>query len=574
MTVFEQEHYTENFVQCILNAIPGGAKGATLVVGGDGRYYSQPAVQKIIRLAAGNSVAKLIIGQNGLLSTPAASHIIRQRKATGGILLTASHNPGGPQADFGIKYNVENGGPAPEAVTNRIYEYTGKIDHYVVQQGSDVDLSRQGTVHFGVLEVEVIDSVRDYVAFLGEIFDFGAIRGLLTSGKFPVRFDALHGVTGPYARALFVDHFGLSDAAVQNATPLPDFGGGHPDPNLTYAASLVDAVEREGLAFGAASDGDGDRNMILGKGAFVNPSDSVAIIADYAERAIPYFRGGVRGVARSMPTSGAVDRVAQEHKYECFEVPTGWKFFGNLMDAGRLSICGEESFGTGSDHVREKDGLWAVVAWLSILAYANREKPGTSVGDVLQAHYNKYGRNFFSRYDYEEVSSDGAKQMIEALRAKFTAPDFPGTQLGQFQVAHAGDFSYSDPIDGSVSRNQGLFVRFQDGSRIIFRLSGTGSAGATIRLYVEKYSNDAKEYAADVQAALKPLIQLALDISELQKHTGRSQPSVITVCQTLFRACTDRFLVILRMHRLPRSLRAQTRSTQCTCCVQQSDVRR
>ena len=528
VNVFQQEHYTENFVQCILSAIPSGAKGATLVVGGDGRFFSQPAVQKIVRLAAGNGVAKLIIGQNGILSTPAASHVIRLRMATGGILLTASHNPGGPEADFGIKYNMENGGPAPEAVTNRIYDLSTKIDHYVVEAGHDVDLSQIGTTSFGSLEIEIIDSVKDYVEYLGQIFDFGLIKSFLSTGSFKVRFDALHGVTGPYAHALFIDAFGLPESSVQNCVPLPDFGGGHPDPNLTYAKSLVQAVETEGLDFGAASDGDGDRNMILGKGAFVNPSDSVAIISDWAERAIPYFQSGVRGLARSMPTSGAVDRVAKAHGYEFFEVPTGWKFFGNLMDAGRLSICGEESFGTGSDHIREKDGLWAVVAWLSILAYANKERPGTSVSDVLQAHYHKYGRNFFSRYDYEEVDSAGANAMMNDLRSKFTDPNFIGTSLGAFKAAQAGDFSYTDPIDHSVSKNQGLYVRMEDGSRIVFRLSGTGSAGATIRLYVEKYTSVEREYATDVQQALKPIIQVALDLSALQRHTGREQPTVIT----------------------------------------------
>lgn len=349
-------------MQCILDAIPGGAKGATLVVGGDGRYFSKPAVQKIIRISAANGVKKLIIGQNGILSTPAASHIIRLNKATGGILLTASHNPGGPDADFGIKYNMSNGGPAPEAVTNEIYKLTTQIKEYKVVEGSDVDLSKIGTSTFGSMEVEVIDSVKDYVEYLAKIFDFNMIRDFLSSGSFTVRFDGLNGVTGPYAKALFVERFGLDESAVQNCVPLPDFGGAHPDPNLTYAKTLVDAVEKEGLSFGAASDGDGDRNMILGKNAFVNPSDSVAIIADWAQKAIPYFaQGGIHGLARSMPTSGAIDRVAKARNYEVFEVPTGWKFFGNLMDAGRLSICGEESFGTGSDHIREKDGLWAVV---------------------------------------------------------------------------------------------------------------------------------------------------------------------------------------------------------------------
>ncbi|WFD42173.1 phosphoglucomutase (alpha-D-glucose-1,6-bisphosphate-dependent) [Malassezia psittaci] len=520
--VFEQPHYTNNFVQCILQAIPGGPKGSTLVVGGDGRYFCKPAVQKIIRIAAGNGVKKLIVGQEGILSTPAASHMIRLRKATGGILLTASHNPGGPDADFGIKYNISNGGPAPESITNEIYKLTTTIKEYKVVQGDDVDLSKIGASTFGSMEVEIIDSVKDYVEYMSQIFDFKMIREFLNQGDFPIRFDGLNGVTGPYARALFVGCFGLSDEALQNCVPKPDFGGAHPDPNLTYAKSLVDAVEREGLAFGAASDGDGDRNMILGKNAFVNPSDSVAIIADWAQKAIPYFtKGGIHGLARSMPTSGAIDRVAKARNYEVFEVPTGWKFFGNLMDAGRLSICGEESFGTGSDHIREKDGLWAVIA-------ANKEKPGTSVSDILQAHYAKYGRNFFSRYDYEEVDSEGAAKVMDQLRNRFADPGFVGTKLGEFTVAEAGDFSYADPIDKSVSKNQGLYVLFDDGSRFIFRLSGTGSSGATIRLYTEKYTQNTSEYTEDVQKALKPLIKVALELSDLSKFTGRSEPTVIT----------------------------------------------
>lgn len=474
-------------------------------------------------------MSKLIIGQNGILSTPAASHVIRSYKATGGILLTASHNPGGPDNDFGIKYNMGNGGPAPEGVTNKIFEVTKTISEYYIVEGDDIDISKVGDYSFGPLQISVIDPVKDYVSYLSTIFDFPLIKSFLQGGNFSVRFDAMSGVTGPYGRALFVEEFGLSESAIQNCEPSPDFNGGHPDPNLTYAKALVDAVEKEGIDFGAASDGDGDRNMIIGKGAFVNPSDSVAIIADWAKKAIPYFtKGGVKGVARSMPTSGAIDRVAKKQGYECFEVPTGWKFFGNLMDAGRLSICGEESFGTGSDHIREKDGLWAVVAWLSILAAANKEKPGTSVNDVLQAHYATYGRNFFSRYDYEEVDSKGANDLMSALASKFSSSGFVGSKLGQFEVAEADDFSYTDPIDGSVSKNQGLYILFKDGSRIIFRLSGTGSAGATIRLYVEKYSDDKSEFDADAQVGLKPLIDQALEISQLKKYTGRDKPTVIT----------------------------------------------
>ncbi|KAK0550806.1 Phosphoglucomutase-2 [Tilletia horrida] len=535
--VFQQEHYTENFVQAMLDALPGGAKGATIVLGGDGRYFSVPAVQAIVRLAAGNGVSKLIIGQNGILSTPAASHVIRKFKANGGILLTASHNPGGPDNDFGIKLNLSNGGPAPESVTNDIYQRTTSISQYHVVEGDDVDLTKIGSSTFaGALAIEVIDSVKDYLEYLATIFDFDLIKAFLNDKDHPftVRFDALHGVTGPYGRAIFVETFGLPESSIQNCVPSEDFGAGHPDPNLTYAHSLVEAVERDSVDFGAASDGDGDRNMIIGaKGTFVNPSDSVAIIAEWAQKVIPYFKqGGVKGLARSMPTSGAIDLVAKKHGYEFFEVPTGWKFFGNLMDAGRLSICGEESFGTGSDHIREKDGLWAVIAWLSILAGANKEKPGTSVADVLNAHYKVYGRNFFSRYDYEEVDSDGAKAMMSSLSSRFTSQELVGQKLSseglEFEVAESGDFAYTDPIDGSVSKGQGLYLKFTDGSRIVFRLSGTGSAGATIRLYLEQYSDKPADFDKDAQEGLRPLIQLALKLSELQKHTGRDKPTVIT----------------------------------------------
>lgn len=532
VTIFSQPHYTENFVQAVLEAIPGGAAGSTLVVGGDGRYFLADALHKIIALAAGNGVKKLIVGQSGILSTPAASHVIRKYKATGGILLTASHNPGGPNADFGIKYNTENGGPAPESVTDKIFEATKTISSYKLVSSDKVDIATIGTQKYaGVLDVEIIDPVKDYVEFLSEIFDFKMIKNFLQSNPdFKVRFDALHGVTGPYGKALLVEQFGLPATSVQNVVPLPDFGGGHPDPNLTYAKSLVDAVAAEGLSFGAASDGDGDRNMVLGAaGTFVNPSDSVAIIADWATKAIPYFsQSGVKGLARSMPTSGAVDRVAKKLNVPFYEVPTGWKFFGNLMDANQLSICGEESFGTGSDHVREKDGLWAIVAWLSIVAKANELKPGTSVADILLDHYTTYGRNFFSRYDYEEVESEGAGKLMSTLEAKFGEPTFVGSTFGGFTVKEAANFSYTDPIDGSVSKKQGLYIKFEDGSRIIFRLSGTGSQGATIRLYVEKYSSNPSEYGADAQQGLKPLIDVALELSQLKAFTGREKPTVIT----------------------------------------------
>ncbi|BGP50156.1 Phosphoglucomutase-2 [Rhodotorula kratochvilovae] len=531
--VFQQEHYTENFIQSILSSIPGGPEGTTLVVGGDGRYYSEEVTQKVIKLAAGNGVKKLVIARDTIFSTPAISHEIRARKATGGILLTASHNPGGPKADFGIKYNMDNGGPAPESVTDAIFESSKTITEYKLVDLPQVDLSKLGEQKIGPLEVEVIDAVKPYVAFLKTIFDFDAIKAYVHSPEVSVLFDGLSGVTGPYARSIFVEELGLPETSVQNCEPSPDFNGGHPDPNLTYAHSLVEVVEKNQITFGAASDGDGDRNMIYGAGAFVTPSDSVAIIADWAE-CIPYFKGGVKGLARSMPTSTALDRVAKAKGIEHFEVPTGWKFFGNLMDAGRLSICGEESFGTGSDHIREKDGLWAVVAWLNILAAA-RDKKINGIKGVLQDHYSKYGRTFFSRYDYEEVDSDAAAKVIKELEDAFKSDSFVGSSLSatssstSFKVAEVGNFAYTDPIDHSVSKNQGLYVTFEDGSRFVIRLSGTGSQGATIRLYVEKYSNDAKEYDADTQEGLKPLIEVALKTSKLVEHTGRKEPTVITL---------------------------------------------
>ncbi|KAI9027353.1 hypothetical protein CLU79DRAFT_741501 [Phycomyces nitens] len=532
--IFEQKNYTENFIQAILEAIPqseGGAKGATLVVGGDGRYYIDQVLQIIVRLSIGAGVAKLIVGQNGILSTPAASHLIRKNKATGGILLTASHNPGGPENDFGIKYNMSNGGPAPESVTDRIYEITKTIKQLTWADVPAVDFSKIASHTIQGMEVEVIDGVDDYVDYMKTIFDFDAIRAFLTkdNNSFRVLFDGMNGVTGPYGQRLFVGELGLPQSSVMRCQPLPDFGGAHPDPNLTYAHDLVERVDKEKYDFGAASDGDGDRNMIIGYKAFVTPSDSVAIIAHYAKEAIPYFKKhGVNGLARSMPTSQALDLVAKKQNLEFFEVPTGWKFFGNLMDAGRCSICGEESFGTGSDHVREKDGLWAVLSWLSILAHVNSTKPNTSVQDVLQAHYQIYGRNFFSRYDYEEVDGQRADEMVARLREAIETKSLINQTFGGFTVAKTDDFSYLDPIDKSVSKKQGVRIIFEDGSRIVIRLSGTGSQGATVRLYVEKYSSNPEEYPLETQKALQPLIDVALEISQLVKYTGRNEPTVIT----------------------------------------------
>jgi len=532
--IFQQEHYTENFVQAIFDSV--NPKGQTLVLGGDGRYFSKETVHTILKIGAANGVAKFIVGKDGIFSTPAASNIIRKYKAYGGILLTASHNPGGPDKDFGIKYNMSNGGPAPESVTEKIFARTKEISSYKVVDLPPVDLSKTGTSKFGSTEVEVIDSVKDYVLLLEEIFDFPLMKSFLqTTPDFRVLFDGMHGVTGPYARAILVETLGLPEAALQNCVPLPDFGGGHPDPNLTYAHDLVEAVEAKNIPFGAASDGDGDRNMIYGKNAFVTPSDSVAVIADWAVDAIPYFKGGLKGLARSMPTSAAIDYVAKAKKVEYYEVPTGWKFFGNLMDAGKLSICGEESFGTGSDHIREKDGVWAVVAWLNILAYANKKSPNKLVGvkDILLDHYEKYGRSFFSRYDYEEVPSEGANKLVAALgkhieEASLVNKKFEASTGESFTISKTFNFNYTDPVDKSVSKNQGQIVQFSDGSRVVFRLSGTGSQGATVRMYVEKYTNDKKQYGMDTAEGLKGIIEVALKITSLTTFLDREKPTVIT----------------------------------------------
>ncbi|KAJ3822966.1 phosphoglucomutase [Lentinula raphanica] len=540
--VFQQQNYTENFIQSILDSIE--PKGVTLVIGGDGRYFSPETVQTILKIGSANGVAKFIIGKDSILSTPAASNVIRKYKAYGGILLTASHNPGGPDNDFGIKYNVSNGGPAPENVTNKIYEKTKTIASYKVIDASPVDLSKIGETSYGPAKVSIIDSVADYLTLLEEIFDFPLIKNFLSShaDEYKVLFDGLHGVTGPYASKILVDTLGLPPSSVQNCVPLPDFGGGHPDPNLTYAHTLVEAVEKNNIAFGAASDGDGDRNMIYGKGAFVTPSDSVAIIAHWAD-VIPYFKkGGVKGLARSMPTSKAIDLVAQKKGLEYFEVPTGWKFFGNLMDAGRLSICGEESFGTGSDHIREKDGLWAIMAWLNIIAAANAKSPNKLVGinDLLTAHYEIYGRSYFSRYDYEEVPSEGANAMVAAINDALKNNSLTNTTHtsastgGKFTISGIYNFEYKDPIDHSVSSNQGQVITFSDGSRVVFRLSGTGSQGATVRMYVERYVAPEAGAAAlngDTAEGLKGLIEVALEISKLKKFLGRDKPTVITVCR-------------------------------------------
>lgn len=531
--VFMQENYLANWIQALFNSLPPeDYKNGMLVLGGDGRYFNKEAAQIIIKIAAGNGVGKVLVGQDGILSTPAVSAVIRKRKANGGFIMSASHNPGGPEYDWGIKFNYSSGQPAPETITDKIFGNTLSISEVMVAEIPDIDLSQVGVTKYGNFTVDVIDPISDYLELMENVFDFDLIRGLLSRPDFGFMFDAMHAVTGAYAKPIFVDKLGAKADSISNGVPLEDFGHGHPDPNLTYAKDLVGIMYRDdGPDFGAASDGDGDRNMILGKKFFVTPSDSVAIIAANAEEAIPYFRAGPKGLARSMPTSGALDRVADKLKLPFFEVPTGWKFFGNLMDAGKLSICGEESFGTGSDHIREKDGIWAVLAWLSIIAHQNKDKkPGeklVSVSDVVKAHWATYGRNFFSRYDYEECESEGATKMIEYLR-DLVSKSKPGEKYGNYVLQFADDFSYTDPVDGSVASKQGVRFVFSDGSRIIFRLSGTGSAGATVRVYIEQFEPDVSKHDIDAQTALKPLIGLALSVSKLKDFTGREKPTVIT----------------------------------------------
>lgn len=520
VAVFQQPHYLENFVQSTFDAAELPA-GATLVVGGDGRYFNREAIGTVIRMAAANGIGRIIVGRDGILSTPAASHLIRLRKADGGIILSASHNPGGPDGDFGIKFNIANGGPAPEKVTGAIAQRTREITEYRIDASIDVALDALGETTHGGMVVEVVDPVADYAALMERLFDFAAIRALIADGGFRLRFDAMHAVTGPYATEILERRLGAPAGTVINGTPLPDFGGGHPDPNLTYAHDLVEELFGENAPdFGAASDGDGDRNMILGRRFFVTPSDSLAVLAANATLA-PGYASGISGVARSMPTSAAADRVAAALGVECFETPTGWKFFGNLLDAGRVTLCGEESFGTGSNHVREKDGVWAILFWLNILA-ARRE----SVEEIVRAHWRRFGRNYYTRHDYEEVDAAAAKAAVEAARASGKAA--VGTAVAGDTIANVDDFAYHDPIDGSTSTNQGLRLQFASGARIVFRLSGTGTSGATLRLYVERYEGDPAKQGADPQEALAPYIDAAKQLSRLEELTGRREPTVIT----------------------------------------------
>lgn len=517
--VFQAPGYTEAFIQSIFDSLEG-FKGKTLVVGGDGRFYNREVIQTVLRMAAANGFGRVLVGKGGILSTPAASHVIRKYGAFGGLILSASHNPGGPDGDFGIKYNVGNGGPAPERITDAIYARTREIDRYKIALFNDVDLDQTGTFDADGLTIEVIDPVADYADLMETLFDFDAIRSMISSG-FKVTFDAMHAVTGPYAKEILVKRLGVDHGLVLNAEPLEDFGGHHPDPNLVHAKSLYDTMMGDDAPdFGAASDGDGDRNLIIGKGIFINPSDSLAMLAANAHLA-PAYKDGLRGIARSMPTSGAADLVAEKLGVEIHETPTGWKFFGNLLDAGRCTICGEESAGTGSDHVREKDGLWAVLLWLNILAARSQ-----SVKEVVHDHWATYGRTYYSRHDYEGIETDHAQGLMSVLEDKLDI--LLGTSLGSLTVKSADSFSYHDPIDGSVSSNQGLRVFFEGGARLVFRLSGTGTSGATLRVYMERHEPDPALHDLDTQEALAPVIAAADTIAEISKRTGRNAPTVIT----------------------------------------------
>lgn len=517
---FQAPHYLESFIEASLRVLPGVA-GGTLVVGGDGRYGNRQAIAVIARMAAAHGVARLITTTGGILSTPAASHLIRQHGAVGGVILSASHNPGGPDGDFGVKINGANGGPTPESITDAIYAATQTLDGYrICEGGSDPDLSRPGRSSIGDLQVDVIDGVDDYVALMQRLFDFDQIGDLLR-GDFPMAFDAMHAVTGPYASRIFEGMLGAPAGTVRNGIPLEDFGGGHPDPNLTYAHDLAELLlGSDAYSFGAACDGDGDRNMVLGTRCFVNPSDSLAVLTANATLA-PGYGDGLAGVARSMPTSAAADVVAKDLGLPCFETPTGWKFFGNLLDAGRITLCGEESFGTGSDHIREKDGLWAVLFWLQILA--RRREP---VSQIMAEHWARFGRHYYSRHDYEAIASEAAHGLYN--RVKEMQPGLVGQSFAGRRVATADDFAYTDPVDGSLTSGQGLRLLLDDGSRVVLRLSGTGTQGATLRVYLESYVAPGGNLTQDPQAALGDLIRAIDALAEIKTRTGMDRPTVIT----------------------------------------------
>jgi len=522
--VFQQLHYLENFVQSIFDVLKASGEpltGKTLVVGGDGRFYNREALQIILKIAAANGASRALVGQQGLLSTPAASCVIRKHRALGGIILSASHNPGGPAADFGIKYNTGNGGPAPESITEAIFQRSRTIGQYFILEAPDIDLNRLGEQGLGSMVVEVIDPVEDYAALMEQLFDFNRLYELLSSGRFRLRFDAMNAITGPYAQVILEQRLGAPVGTVIRGEPLPDFGGAHPDPNLAHAQELVALLNGPAAPdFGAASDGDGDRNMILGQSFYVTPSDSLAILAANAQH-VPGYAKELAGVARSMPTSRAVDRVAQALNIPCYETPTGWKFFGNLLDAGQITLCGEESFGTGSDHVREKDGLWAVLFWLNILAVRQE-----SVAATVQAHWARYGRNIYTRHDYEGIDSEQALALMDSLRHRVS--DLTGQRLGDYEVERGDDFSYTDPIDGSTSAKQGIRIGFSNGSRIVYRLSGTGTEGATLRVYIERHEPNPDKHNENPQMALAELIGIARHVAEIEVRTGRREPDVIT----------------------------------------------
>ncbi len=517
---FRQPHYLENFIQAVFNAAPE-LRGQTLVLGGDGRFYNRQAIQVILKMAAANGIGKVLLGRGGLLSTPAASCLIRKHGAAGGIILSASHNPGGAEGDFGVKYNIANGGPAPEKVTESIYWHARNLTTYAISDAADLNIDQPGLQQLETMTVEIVDPVTDYAALMEELFDFDLIRDRIAQKKLRFCFDAMHAVTGPYAVEIFHHRLGVAREALIHCQPLEDFGGAHPDPNLAHAKHLVAIMQGAGAPdLGAASDGDGDRNMIMGAGCFVTPSDSLALLAANAQCA-PGYREGLRGVARSMPTSQAVDMVARQAGLPCYETPTGWKFFGNLLDADKITLCGEESFGTGSSHIREKDGIWAVLFWLNILA--SRQQP---VRELLDQHWRRYGRHYYSRHDYEGIAKERAQTLMTELRAQLS--QLAGRRFGELVLAGADDFSYTDPVDRSVSQHQGIRLLFEDGSRIVFRLSGTGTEGATLRLYLERYQNDQARLHDDTQQTLAPLAAIAEQVAHIQHHTGRTGPDVIT----------------------------------------------
>jgi phosphoglucomutase len=518
--VFQQPGYLENFVQAVFDTL-GDVSGKTLVLGGDGRYFNRTATQTIIRMSAAAGVGRLLVGRGAILSTPAASCVIRKNKALGGFVLSASHNPGGPEEDFGIKFNVANGGPAPESFTNAVYARTLELGEYRIAEAQEIDLDRLGEYQLGEMTVTVIDPVDDYAELMESLFDFDLIKGALKTGTITLRFDAMHAVTGPYAKRILEECLGATPGCVMNGVPLEDFGGGHPDPNLTYAHELAELMYgTKPPTLGAASDGDGDRNMIMGARFFVTPSDSLAVLAANAHL-IPGYRNGICGIARSMPTSQAADRVARALGVECFETPTGWKFFGNLLDAKKITLCGEESFGTGSSHVREKDGLWAVLFWLNLVTVRRQ-----SVADIVRDHWRRFGRDFYTRHDYDGIDSAVGDSILKHLRDQL--PGLTGTELGGHAVRLADDFAYTDPIDGSTSSKQGIRILFEDGSRIVFRLSGTGTEGATLRIYVERYERDEALHGTETQEALCDLIELAEQLCEVKKRTGMAAPTVVT----------------------------------------------